>query len=95
MADEARESRRRTAQRKFSRRKREERVVAGNLDPTLDYICSFCKKVYSLYSGRYKLHLRKCKRRIAQAAKPPRKVSLPSPPPFGNEFSPMPVTTGE
>lgn len=51
MADEARQRQRRNALRKSSRRKREERISVGDLDPERDFVCPFCNGVYSLYYG--------------------------------------------
>jgi len=95
MVDEARRRKRRTALRKDSRRERETRIGAGELDPELDFVCPFCNGVYSLYYGRHKLHLRACKRRIAQATKVPQKPPLPPPLPFENEVFPTPAVAGE
>jgi hypothetical protein len=92
-----RESRhqRRTMVRKLSRRERDTRVTTGNLDPELDFLCPFCNGVYSLFHGRHKLHLQKCKYRVAQNSKVLQRPSLPSPPPFENEVFPTPVVAGE
>jgi hypothetical protein len=89
--DEARRRQRRTTLRKYSRQKRDVRVTTGNLDPELDFVCPFCNGVYSLFHGRHKLHLKNCKIRIAKAAKIPRKLSLPPPPPFEIEVFPVHV----
>ncbi|KAF9784788.1 hypothetical protein BJ322DRAFT_1109498 [Thelephora terrestris] len=94
MADEARQRQRRSALRKFSRRKREERIAVGGLDPERDFVCPFCNGVYSLYYGRHKLHLQKCKHRIARTVQAPHKPPLPSPPPFENEIYPVPEGAG-
>ena len=95
MADSgARQRKRRTVLRKLSRHEREARVDAGELNPELDFVCPYCKGIYSIYCGRDKIHLRACKRRIAQATKAPEKPPLPSPPPFESEVFPAP-TTGE
>ena len=93
--DEAQQHQRRTVLRKSSRHQREARVTTGNLDPELDFVCPFCHGVYSLFRGRHKLHLQKCKLRIAQTARPLDKLRLPSPPPFKTEVFPMLVTAGE
>jgi hypothetical protein len=95
VGDDSRPHRRCTALRKLSRQKRETRAATGNLDADLDFICPFCNNVYSLFRGRHKLHLQKCKHRIAQAVASPRKLPLPSPPPFEIEVFPTPVAAGE
>jgi len=95
MVDEARQRKRRTAQRKHSRRERETRIGTGELDPELDFVCPFCNGVYSLYYGRHKLHLRTCKRRIALTTKVPQEPPLPPPLPFENEAFPTPAVAGE
>ena len=92
--DSARQRKRRNAIRKLSRDNREARVIAGELDPELDFICQFCGGIYSLYAGRHEIHLRMCKHRPAQAAKVPKKLPLPPPPPFESEIFPPPATTG-
>ena len=81
--------------RNYSRRKREARVGAGELDPELDFICKYCGGIYSFYAGRHELHLRVCKQRLAQVAKVPPKPLLPPPPPVESEVFPPPATTGE
>ena len=53
--NDARLRKRQTALRKLSRRRREERVDTGELDPELNFVCPFCSEVYSYYSGRHKL----------------------------------------
>ena len=93
LMDEPHQHRRCTTLRKFSCYKREVRVTTGNLDPELDFVCPFCKGVYSLFRGRHKLHLKKCKVRIARAAKVFPKLPPPSPPPFEDEV--FPVATSE
>ena len=95
MVDNVGQRKRRTALRKHSRREREARVGTGELDPDLDFVCPFCHGIFSLYHGRHNLHLRTCKRRIAQMTKAPQKPPLPSPPPFENEVFPIPTATGE
>jgi len=96
MADsEAHKRKCRTVLRNLSHREREARVDMGELDPELDFLCPFCNEVYSRYSGRYKLHLHVCKRRVAQATKPPQKPPLPPPPPFESEVFPIPAAIGE
>ena len=86
---------RQTTLRKNSRRKRDAQVDAGELDPELDFVCPHCHGIYSLYYGRHKLHLRACKRRVAQTIKTPQEQRLPTPPPFECEVFPAPATTGE
>ena len=96
MADSERQRKRQAALRKTSRREREARTDTGELDPELDFVCPDCNGVYSLYYGRYKLHLRTCKSRIARAKKHPEKPPLPPPFPFESEvFKPPASTAGE
>ena len=95
MVSEPRQRKRRTVVRKLSRHKREVRVGMGELDPELDFVCPHCNGVFSLYNSRHNLHLRVCKRRIAQTTKPFKKPLLPPPLPFEHEAFPAPAATGE
>lgn len=93
--NDARSHKRQATLRKLSRRERKARIDTGELDPALDFVCPFCNGIYSLYYGRHKLHLRACKRRLAQTVQTPKKPQLPPPPPFESEAFPPLTTTGE
>ena len=95
MVSEPRQRKHRTEVRKLSRHKREVRISAGELNPELDFICPHCDGVFSLYNSRHELHLRTCKRRIAQTTRLFQKPPLPSPLPFENEAFLAPAATGE
>ena len=95
MVNKVREQKHHSASQKSSRHKREERIAAGNEDPDYDFVCSDCDGVYSHYHGRHKLHIEKCKHRIAWAMQIPDGPPLPPPPPFEKEVFTVPAEPGK